>query len=372
MTSLTDHGAAVLSDLSSRYGVSPQAVQSMMEALVRGGGTQAQFDIPELGGMGQWSWGGMTMVGDMFNTNLQALVSNLCGEIAQAMQQGPLFPPAPARPGSWQGQAQGLGQSQSQGMGQGMGLGMGAGWWPEELGQPSSQGAQNDLSYAIFPDKQRLAINLAGRVTVYDTGVHEIGGIGQQQGGSASWTFTSQFGTVDLAQLPVVPDRDPEPVAQDMAEEAPSQVPYVPEFMREIEAKEAAEEAAEAALDAADLAADEQPAEPAPEQPSEPAADPMAEATVTHPPEPAAPEMPAAQEPHVAAPSARPHPVQPPRPVVAEESAPEANALYSRARVLNTADEIIAALEKLGALRDMNVLTDAEFEAKKAELLARL
>jgi hypothetical protein len=103
MTSLTDHGAAVASDLAQRYGVSDQAVQSLMAAVVRGGGTQAQFDIPELGGMGQWSWGGMTMVGDMFNTNLQALVSNLCGEIANAAQQGALFPPAPVTRRSWQG-----------------------------------------------------------------------------------------------------------------------------------------------------------------------------------------------------------------------------------------------------------------------------
>jgi len=300
MTALTEHGAAVRSDLSARYGISPDAVQAMMEALVRGGGTQAQFDISELGGMGQWSWGGMTMVGDMFNTNLQALVSNLCGDISQAMQAGPLFQPASTARGSWQGQSQGLGQA-SGGMGQGLGLGMGAGWWPAELGQPSSQGSQNDLSYAVFPQMQRLAINLAGRVTVYDTGAHEIGGVSQQQSGGASWTFTSQYGTVDLSSLPVVPARDPAPVDPEPIEQAP----VAPE--------------------------------PAPAQ------------DVVDP--------------------------DPPAPVASQpEDAPAAKApvAIGSSSVLTTPEEIFSALERLGGLRDLGILTPEEFDAKKQDLLARL
>jgi Short C-terminal domain len=35
-----------------------------------------------------------------------------------------------------------------------------------------------------------------------------------------------------------------------------------------------------------------------------------------------------------------------------------------------SSDDVIAALEKLGRLRDSGVLTDAEFEAQKARLLA--
>jgi len=35
-----------------------------------------------------------------------------------------------------------------------------------------------------------------------------------------------------------------------------------------------------------------------------------------------------------------------------------------------SSDDVIAALEKLGRLRDNGVLTDAEFEAQKARLLA--
>ena len=29
-------------------------------------------------------------------------------------------------------------------------------WWPKDLGEPSSTGSQNDMTYAVFPDKHRL------------------------------------------------------------------------------------------------------------------------------------------------------------------------------------------------------------------------
>lgn len=197
---LTDHGEATKQRLGQAYGLSDEAVSQMMSAVANGGGTQAQFNIPELGGMGQWSIGGMTMVGDMFNHGLQARVAGLCADISSAMQQGQFYKPAPQPAGNWQGQSQGQGYG-----GTSMSFGFsGGGWWPEELGQPASQGSQNDLSYAIFPQVQRLAVRAHGSVTVYDTGDHQIGGISQQQSGGASWTFTSQYGTVAVDQLRVV------------------------------------------------------------------------------------------------------------------------------------------------------------------------
>ena len=77
--------------------------------------------------------------------------------------------------------------------------------WPAELGQPSSAGSQNNLRYAVFPSTRRLAIDVNGQITVYDTGDHQIGGFSQQQGGDQSITFTSQYGTVRVSDLPVVP-----------------------------------------------------------------------------------------------------------------------------------------------------------------------
>jgi hypothetical protein len=74
-------------------------------------------------------------------------------------------------------------------------------WWPEDLGQPSTNGSQNDMQYAFFADRQRLAINQDGHVTVYDSGHHRISGVSQQQGSIRSLTFTSQTGDVSVSDL---------------------------------------------------------------------------------------------------------------------------------------------------------------------------
>jgi ribonucleotide monophosphatase NagD (HAD superfamily) len=41
----------------------------------------AQFSHPDFGGMSQWS-PGMTMVGDMFNSDLKAKLGAICNELA--------------------------------------------------------------------------------------------------------------------------------------------------------------------------------------------------------------------------------------------------------------------------------------------------
>jgi len=66
MPPLTSEGQQKVTALAQRYGVSTEAVVTLLQALVHGHGTRAQFDHPELGGRGQWMPGGMVMVGDMF------------------------------------------------------------------------------------------------------------------------------------------------------------------------------------------------------------------------------------------------------------------------------------------------------------------
>jgi hypothetical protein len=63
--------------------VSTDAVMTLLQALVNGNGTMAQFNHSELGGGGQWMRGGMTMVGDMFNYGLKSKVDGLCSELSQ-------------------------------------------------------------------------------------------------------------------------------------------------------------------------------------------------------------------------------------------------------------------------------------------------
>jgi Short C-terminal domain len=183
---LTSSGNAAIQNLAQRYGVSTDAVMALLLAVSAGGGSMAQFYHPDLGGGGQWMRGGMTMVGDMFNRGLQATVSGLCSELSDLLNSQQVFVPAPQSTGG------GFGSS-------------GNNWWPGDLGSPSSSGGQNDSRYAYFPQTHRLAIDRGGRVTLYDTLDHQIGGVQQQQGGPyGSLSFSSQFGTFTVDSLPVV------------------------------------------------------------------------------------------------------------------------------------------------------------------------
>ncbi|WP_235282250.1 SHOCT domain-containing protein [Methyloterricola oryzae] len=194
---LTPQGSKIIEELAARYFVSVDAVTSLLQAVLNGGGTMAQFSHPEFGGSGQWMQGGMTMVGDMFNNSLKAKVDGLCSELSNLLATQPLLMPAP--------------QPQSSNLGGVSFLAAGAHgqWWPDDLGVPSSTGSQNDVRYAVFPYTHRLAIEFNGQTTVYDTLNHQIGGVGQQQGGDSSLTFSSQFGVVRVNELPIVSGQAP-------------------------------------------------------------------------------------------------------------------------------------------------------------------
>ena len=66
--------------MAERHSLSSAAVQVVLAALRRGGGRMAQFSHADFGGMSQWS-PGMSMVGDMFNTQLKSRLDALCTDI---------------------------------------------------------------------------------------------------------------------------------------------------------------------------------------------------------------------------------------------------------------------------------------------------
>ena len=219
MPRLTDQGLQKINDLAQHYGVSADAVMTLLQALLNSKGTMAQFDHRELGGAGQWMPGGMTMVGDMFNHGLKAKVDGLCSELSQILAMQP-FVPFPANFQS-QSQRQGGGRQEAghdlfdtdsvslfvpETPGRASGQ-----WWPLELGFPNGTGAQNQVRYAYFNRTHRLAVELNGIVTVYDTLDHEISGVSQQQGRGGSLTLTSQHGTVSVSTLPIVQTEASEP-----------------------------------------------------------------------------------------------------------------------------------------------------------------
>jgi hypothetical protein len=277
MQGLTDETRRVIADLARQYGLSEDAVLAMLMAVQRGQGTMAQFNISELGGGGQWMMGGMTMVGDMFNYGLKNTVDSLCNALSQALAAGRIALPAEAGGASV--------------------------WWPQDLGSPSSAGAQNESAYAIFPAHRRLAIKDLGGVTLYDTGDHFISGVGQQQGSNTGLTFTSQYGSFSVSSLRRA-DAAAEPL-QPPVEWSPSVV-----------------------------------------QPS------------------AAPSLQPLQQP----------PLSPSAPAPVGDSLWQAPPMPASVAATGPKDaaEIIGLIEKLASLCEAGILTDAEFSAKKTELLARL
>jgi len=188
--SLTPEGLRALDGVAQRNGFSLDAVLTLLEAVNRGNGNQAQFNHWELGGMGQWSLGGMIMIGDMFNNNLKYRVSNLCTELSNLLRNQPMYK-APEPIPLHENVSLFVPGSSSSG-------------WPAEFGYASSSGAQNNLSYAFFPDARRLCLRQDGRLRIFNTGDHRISGVSQQQGGDQTLTFTSQLGLVRLLDLPEI------------------------------------------------------------------------------------------------------------------------------------------------------------------------
>lgn len=216
MRQLTPEGQQIINKLAQRYNFSPDAVFSLLQSVINGNGSMAQFNHPEFGGSGQWMRGGMIMLGDMFNNNLKNSVGELCQELSNLTANQPDL----IQSGNFQSQNQGSQQqsnysgNQQQQNGSGSTgpvslfvpppAGSSGNWWPAGLQFPNSTGAQNNVRYAYFATIRRLAIEANGHVTLYDTLDHQISGFSQQQSIGGSVTFTSQYGVVDVNNLPVI------------------------------------------------------------------------------------------------------------------------------------------------------------------------
>ena len=215
MKQLSPTGQQIINNIAQRYAFTSDAVFSMLVSVINGNGSMAQFNHPEFGGSGQWMRGGMIMVGDMFNNGLKNSVGNLCQELANLIANEPTL----IQTGSFQSQnqdnqehandANNSPQQNSSNSGNAVSLFMpgedSQNWWISSgLQFPNSIGKQNNIRYAYFTSIRRLAIQVHGDITLYDTLDHQIGGFSQQQGNEASLTFTSQYGLVDIKTLPIV------------------------------------------------------------------------------------------------------------------------------------------------------------------------
>ena len=127
---LTPEGLRTVTEIAARHGGQRRGGAQLCSARSRRDTEhQAQFNHPDLGGMGQWSQGGMIMVGDMFNHGLKAQVDALCNELAGLLR---------SQPHAEGGLEVSVGKAKAAGA---VSLfvragGIGSRWWPEELGSP--------------------------------------------------------------------------------------------------------------------------------------------------------------------------------------------------------------------------------------------
>ncbi|MCE7041819.1 SHOCT domain-containing protein [Dyadobacter sp. CY312] len=185
MKALTKEGRQAISEIAQKYSLDQSTVETLANALVRGNGTMAQFNIPELGGAGQWMRGGMTMVGDMFNHGLKVKVEQVAAELSDLVSTKIIFvADDDERPVSEE-----VKPDKS---------------WPTIFGSPTSSGSQNNFKYAYFGPARRLVIEEDGKRYIYDTKHHQISGVSQQQGSGRSYQFTSNDGTVNLNDLSLI------------------------------------------------------------------------------------------------------------------------------------------------------------------------
>jgi hypothetical protein len=101
------------------------------------------------------------------------------------------------------------------------------GWWPAELGEPTTAGSRNAWRYAYFAGVRRLAVDAGGKVEVYDTTGFNIDGLAPKQPKGGRPVFVSNRGPLKLDALPRVYSLE-EPDALDGASVAASAPPAPP------------------------------------------------------------------------------------------------------------------------------------------------
>lgn len=206
----SEYAGKKIAAIASRHGFGIGAAEAMAESLLNGKGGMAQFNHPELGGMGQWSRGGMLMIGDMFNNALKVRVGSLAEALAEALSTG-----SSVRPGDTPPVAEGSTPAKSKGNirptlppeGDHTPSQFSAGGgWPRHLGTPTATGAQNGRRYAVFQASQLFAVETDGRIRLYDTGDCRISGVSQTQNGGDRLRLTGENGDIDLSDLVEVED----------------------------------------------------------------------------------------------------------------------------------------------------------------------
>lgn len=168
-----------IQEIAAKYNVSEQTVRTLLDGLKGSGGRQVQFNISELGGMGQWQ-GGMVMIGDMFNNSLKAKVAELCSELA---------PLSHSLTEEEKKQESAAAETEKKPV-------------EKKRASASFSGSQNGHKYAYYASENILEMEENGQVTQYSTEGYALSGVQQSQdNGGRTLSFSYPGGTVSVKDL---------------------------------------------------------------------------------------------------------------------------------------------------------------------------
>lgn len=155
-------------EIAQKFGISVGTVEQLLIDLQGTEGRQVQFNIQELGGLGQWQANGMIMIGDMFNNSLKDKVNRICQEIANHSQTIKVEKKVNT----------------------------------EQQRNATTKGSQNGMSYAYYSNEHILEVVIDGQLKKYDTKDYEIVGVQQSQNNYGhKLSFSHSKGCVLLADL---------------------------------------------------------------------------------------------------------------------------------------------------------------------------
>lgn len=160
-------------DIAARHNLSPAAVEALAQALSRGGGMEAQFNHPDLGGKGHWIPGDIA-IEDANNRVLKNRISRVCEELA-ARYRTVSVPAVTTR------------QSR---------------WWDAAYGRADLSGEIAGVRYAFFRATRRLLVQREDTIQIYDTGDHTLIALLTDSSEAAeSLVFETEGGSVQVRDL---------------------------------------------------------------------------------------------------------------------------------------------------------------------------
>ncbi len=174
-----------LAEVGQKYGFSLDAMQALGAALLQGGLKRARFNHPELGGIGLWSYGEVT-IGDMSDEDTRVRIWQATDALLPALEK--VHVPEDVRRAT---------QDQTLIMP----------WWGDiKLGTPAVQGVLETLTYGYFLECHRAIVRKGEDITHYNAAGLAVTDIGVIYGerGVPIVALKLVDGMIPVNELPII------------------------------------------------------------------------------------------------------------------------------------------------------------------------